>query len=176
MRVLTWGIVVLFGLALGLSAMRVHGSRDERAAIRLAMRAPFADLRRRDAQRLCDDFTPAVDARLAPGTGGCDTQVGAALRLARNAAVYLAAPEPAPPERSSVLRISWKGDRATAASSFARGGANGERRWLLQRVGHRWRIATPMRLDVRADCPHRASGERACPYMISMGFVPAAVG
>jgi hypothetical protein len=33
-----------------------------------------------------------------------------------------------------------------------------------------------MRLDVRADCPHRASGERACPYMISMGFVPAAVG
>jgi hypothetical protein len=76
MRVLTWGIVVLFGLALGLSAMRVHGSRDERAAIRLAMRAPFADLRRRDAQRLCDDLTPAVDARLAPGTGGCDTQVG----------------------------------------------------------------------------------------------------
>jgi hypothetical protein len=175
MRVLTWGIVVLFGLVLGVSAMSVHGSRDERAAIRLAVRAPFADLRRRDARRLCDDFTPAVDARLAPGTGGCDTQVGAALRFAHNAAVYVAAPEPAPPGRPSVLRIFWKGDRATAVSSFA-GGGTGERRWLLQRVGHRWRIATPMRLDVRADCPHRPSSARACPYMLSMGFAHAAVG
>ena len=75
MRMLTWGIIVLFGLDMGLAAMRVHGSRNERAAIRRAVRAPFADLRRRDARRLWADFTPAVDARLAPGSGSCPARL-----------------------------------------------------------------------------------------------------
>ncbi len=171
MRMLTWGIV-LFGLGMGLATMRVHGSRNERAAIMRAVRAPFADLRRRDARRLCADLTPAVDARLAPGNGSCPARLSQTFDPTRNAAEYLAAPEPAPPSRLSVTRISWHGDQASAVSSYP-GIAGSERHWRLQRVRQRWRIATPARLDMRSDCQHQQFGGHACVNAMSIRFAHA---
>jgi hypothetical protein len=175
MRMLTWGIIALFGLGMGLAAMRVHDSRNERAAIRRAVRAPFADLRRRDALRLCADFTPAVDARLAPGNGSCPARLTQTLDLTRSASGYVAAPEPTPPSRLSVTRISWQGDQASAVSSYP-GIAGSERHWRLQRVGQRWRIATPARLDMRSGCQHRQFGGHACVNAMSIRFAHAAAG
>jgi hypothetical protein len=168
MRMLTWGIVALFGFA-GLAAMSVHGSKDERSAIRLAVRAPFADVRQRDARRLCEDFTPAVDARLAPGSGGCDARVGRTFRITHGAAVNLQTSELASSGTLRVTRISWSGDRATAVSSYP-GNPGSERRWRLQRIDHVWRIATPARLGVRADCRRRISEVQTCAYAMAVRF------
>jgi len=167
MRMLTWGIVVLFGFA-GLAAMSVRGSTDERSAIRLAVRAPFADARRHDALRLCADFTPTVDARLAPGNGDCDARVARTFRLTRGAALDLRASERASPRRLRVAQITWSGDHATAVSSYP-GSPGSERRWRLQRIDHVWRIATAATLDIRADC-RRRSVVQSCVYAMAMRF------
>jgi hypothetical protein len=174
MRVLTWGIVALFGLGVGMEALAVHGSRDERAAIRRALRAPLADLRRRDARALCEDFTPDADKRLAGG-GGCVTRVDALLRQAAQGAQYVPVVESAPTSRLTVRRITRRGDRATAVS-FRAGDPGSERRWRLERLGERWRIATPATLDRLADCPRHPSRARSCVYAIALRFAAAAGG
>jgi hypothetical protein len=107
MRVVTWGIVAIFGLGIGLGVLEVHGSTDQRAAIRHAVRSPLADLRRRDARALCTDFTPAVDARLTAGRGGCESRVSEIFRTSPSAAQYVLASETSSPQRLAVTHISW---------------------------------------------------------------------
>jgi len=174
MRILIWGIVALFGFGVAIEALSVHGSRDERAAIRRALRAPLADLRRRDAHALCEDFTPDVDKRLA-GRGGCVTRVDALLRQAAQGAKYVPVVESAPGRRQTVTHISWQGNRATAVSLRA-GDAAGKRRWRLQRLAGRWRIATPASLDMEADCPHPASAAQSCVHALALRFGSVARG
>ncbi len=157
---------------MGLGVLEVHGSTDERAAIRHALRSPLADLRRRDARALCTDFTPAVDARLTAGGGGCESRVGEIFRQFQSAAQYVLASESSSPQRLAVTRISWYGKRASAVSSEP-GVPGSERLWRLQMLAGRWRIATPADLDVRADCSH-PFGARACVYAIALRFGPGA--
>jgi hypothetical protein len=173
MRIATWGIVALFGFGLGLSVLEVHGSTNERVAIRHAVRSPFVDLRRRDARALCMDFTPAVDARLTAGSGSCDSRVGELFHRTQHAAAYVLASASSRPQRLDVTRISWQGDHASAVSSEP-GVAGSERHWRLQMLAGRWRIATPADLDMRPDCTRHPFGARACVYAIALRFGAAA--
>jgi hypothetical protein len=159
-------MVVVFGLAAAFAAISVHGSADERAAIRHAVRAPLLDLRRRDARALCDDFTAGVEAHLAPG-GGCDSRLAQDFRLAGVADLYPPIDRTAPASHMHVTAISWHGDRASATSFFS-GDRASVRHWRLRRVGRTWRIATPATLQLRADCPRRAPVKQVCAYAVSM--------
>jgi hypothetical protein len=172
MRILIWGIVALFGFGVCVEALAVRGSTDERAAIRRALRAPLADLRRRDARALCEDFTPEVDKRLARG-GDCDRAVAALLHGTTAGGRYVPVVESAPAQRSTQWRITWRGDRATAVSLHA-GDPAGGRRWRLQQLGGRWRIATTATLDRRTDCPPGASDARSCVYAVALRFAALA--
>lgn len=172
MRVLIWGMIVVFGFAVSVAAISVHGSVDERAAIRRAVRAPLLDLRHRDASRLCDDFTVAAEAHIASGAGSCDSRLAEDFRIARTAVLY---PSPDGRELLSRLRvnaISWSGNRATAISSYP-GARSSVRHWRLQRVGDAWRIATPATLRLRAQCPGLPPIEHACTYALSMRLAGA---
>jgi hypothetical protein len=173
MRILTWGIVALFGLGVGVEVLAVHGSRDERAAIRRALRAPLTDLRRGDARALCEDFTPDVDKRLAGGAG-CDRRVAALLHRTPSGMRYVPVVESRSTLRLTVRRLTWRDNHATAVS-FRAGDPGSERRWRLRRLGERWRIATPATLVRRADCPRLPSGARSCTYAIALRFA-AVVG
>lgn len=166
MRMLLWGIITVCGLALIGCAIDVHGSRDERAAIKRAVRAPSADLRRRNARALCQDFTPAVDAHLAPGrSSDCEAQVRRLFHVTQDAAEYVPPRQRPLPARLKVMNISWDGDHATATTG-APGAPAGERRWRLEMLGHRWRIATPTKLEMRSDCQHHLFGTQACAYVM----------
>jgi hypothetical protein len=168
-RVLIWGIVLVLGLAGAVAAISVHGSADERAAIRHALRAPLLDLRRRDARRLCGDFTVAAEAHIAPGAGSCHSRLAEDFRLARAAAIYPRTDATALASGLQVTGISWHDDRATATSSYA-GDPASARHWRLQRVGEAWRIATPATLQMQADCRRPEPAKRDCAYALSLRF------
>jgi hypothetical protein len=169
MRMLVLGIVGLSGLGWVVQSVGVHGSTNERAAIRRALRAPFADLKRRDARALCDDFTPSVAAGLTRGADGddCEQRVSALFVRARGAGEYVA-PNGGPASgRLTVSAIRWRGDRATVASSDR---ASGPGSLQLELRALRWRIATPARLEVRADCDDHPFGAPGCVYAASLHF------
>jgi hypothetical protein len=168
MRVVLWGIIALVGLGLLLESIGVHGSKDERAAIRRAVRAPLADLQRRDARSLCDDFTPAVDADFADGHGSdCESNVDYAFQMTKNEAAY--APPPELPSRLQVTEISWHGSHGAAVSVYP-GKPDSMRQWKLAMLDHRWRIETPAKLELQADCQHHLLGTRACVRVMLMRF------
>jgi hypothetical protein len=167
MRMLIWGIVGLSGLGLAVQSIGVHGSTDERAAIRRAIHAPFADLKRRDAQALCEDFTPSVAAQLASGAGGCERRVSALFRLAQSGAEYVQPGDGLARGRLAVSAIHWRGSRATAAVG-GRPQAGGVHDWRLDMRARRWRITTPIRLEVRKDCSAHPFGASGCVYALSM--------
>jgi hypothetical protein len=170
MRVSLWGIVVLFGLGLAVATIGVHGSTDERGAIKRAIHSPFADLQRRNARALCDDFTPAVSARLAGGQGSnCQAQVSRVFALTANAAEYLPAGEQPPHSGVKVVDVSQSGNRA-AAVSILPGAAAEEHRLQLRMLARRWEIATPAKLEMRSDCGHPALGKGDCAYAMSLSF------
>jgi hypothetical protein len=162
-------MIVVFGFAVCVAAISVHGSADERAAIRRAVRAPMLDLRRRNARGLCDDFTAGAKAHIAPGAGSCDAKLVEDFRLARAVAVYPPADGTALARGLRVTEISWHDDRATASSSYA-GDRSSVRHWHLRRVGQDWRIATPATLQVQADCRALQPAKRACAYALSLRF------
>ncbi len=174
MRVLIWGMVVVFGFAAAIAAISVHGSADERAAIRHAVRAPLLDLRRRDARALCDDFTAGVEAHLTPG-GGCDSRVARDFRLAAVADLYPSVDRTAPASRMRVTAISWHGDRASA-TSYLPGERASVRHWRLRRVGPAWRIATPATLRLQPDCQRGAPVRQVCAYAVSMRLADESPG
>jgi hypothetical protein len=174
-RVLIWGTVVVFGFAVCAVAISVHGSADERAAIKRAVRAPLHDLRRRDARGLCGDFTAAAQAHIVPGAGSCDSRLAHEFHMPRAAALYSSARQTAPAPRLRVTAISWHGDWATAVSSYS-GERASEYHWRLRRVDGRWRVATPATLRLRADCTRPAPVARNCADALSMPFASGASG
>jgi hypothetical protein len=165
-------MIAVCGVAAAVGTISVHGSADERAAIRRAVRAPLLDLRRRDARSLCDDFTAGAEAHIAPGAGSCDSRLAADFRVAR--ATILSAPTEGSPlaSRLRVNAISWHGSRATAVSSYS-GDRSSVRHWRLQHVGDTWRIATPATLRLQADCRRLQPVKRTCTYALSMRFAGA---
>jgi hypothetical protein len=170
MRMLILGIVGLSGLGLAVQSIGVHGSTDERAAIRHAVRAPFADLQRRNADALCEDFTPGVAAHLASGAGGdCELRASALFRLARDAGEYVPVGAGARQRRPAMTTIHWHGDRATAGSSSSAGAGSADA-WHLEMHARRWRIATPARLEMREDCGNHPFGAAGCVYAVSLRF------
>jgi hypothetical protein len=168
------GIVGLSGVGWVVQSVGVHGSTDERAAIRRALRAPFADLKRRDARALCDDFTPSVAAGLASGAAGsnCEQRVGALFVRARGAGEYFSPGDRPASGRLAVSAIRWRGNSATAPlRAQPEGLAGGSLRLELR--DRRWRIATPARLEARTDCAgHPVSGP-GCVYAVSLHFAGA---
>jgi hypothetical protein len=113
-------------------AIGVHGSTDERGAIKRAIHSPFADLQRRNARALCHDFTPAVSAQLAGGRGlSCQAQVSRVFALTANAAEYLPAGEQPPHSAVEIIDVSQSGNRA-AAVSILPGAAAEKHRLQLQ--------------------------------------------
>lgn len=174
MRILILGIVGLSGLGWAVQSVGVHGSTNERTAIRRALHAPLADLKRRDARALCGDFTPSAAAHLASSTAGgdCEQRVSTLFARTRGAGEYLS-PSGGPAHgRLSLSAISWRGDRATAASSDNRGGV-GRGSLRLEMYAQRWRIATPARLELRADCGGHPFGASGCVDAISLRFAGA---
>ena len=164
------GIVGLSGLGFAVQSVGVHGSTNERAAIRRALRAPFADLKRRDARALCDDFTPSVAAHLTSGAGGdCKQRVSTLFVRAHGAGEYVSAREGSAPGRLTPSTIQWRGDRATAVSSDRLSGV-GRESLKLELQAQRWRIATPARLELRDDCAALAFGGSDCVDAISLRF------
>jgi hypothetical protein len=170
MRMLILGIVGLSGLGWAVQSIGVHGSTDERAAIRHAVHAPLADLQRRDAGALCEDFTPAVAAQLVDGpSGDCKQRVNVFFERARSAGEYVAPSNRATRGALAITAIHWRGDSATAASSY-RTEAVGGHAWRLEMDGLRWRIATPARLEMHADCVGHPFGAAGCVYALSLRF------
>jgi hypothetical protein len=147
MRILIWGIVGLSGLGFAVQAVGVHGSTDERAAIRHAVRAPFDDLRRRDARALCEDFAPSVAAHLTASSERCAAAV--ASLLGRRA---IGPGHPAVGRPVRVADIDRRGRRASAEVLFEDSLQTAPRRLRLQMIGRHWRIATPASLRLRSDC------------------------
>lgn len=161
-------IAALVTLGLVVQVLKVHGSKDERSAIRHALRAPLSDFRRRDGRALCADFTPSVGAHFAAGNGAdCESNVARMFRLTRDEPASLSWRES--PSRLRITDISWHGDRATAASIYS-GRPASEKRWRLGMLDGRWRIETPARLEVRADCRHHSGGRRVCVSSLWMRF------
>ncbi|HEX3911670.1 MAG TPA: hypothetical protein VHW67_13320 [Solirubrobacteraceae bacterium] len=170
MRILIWGIVGLSGLGFAVHALGVHGSTDERAAIRRAVRAPFADLRHHDARELCEDFVPSVAAHLSSDPGGCPAAVAALFALGTHDAEYVAAEDrPAQGRRLQVGSIDWRG-RSASADLIEAGRRSDRRRWQLRMVGRRWRLVTPARLQMRSDCRHHPFGVPGCIDALSLQF------
>jgi hypothetical protein len=171
MRILILGIVGLSGLGWAVQSVGVHGSTNERAAIRRALRAPFADLKRRDARALCDDFTPSVAAGLAsgPAASSCEQRVSALFARARGAGEYVSPGDRPASGRLAVSAIRWRGNNATAPSRAQSDGlAGGSLRLELRAL--RWRIATPARLEARTDCAGHPVGGPDCVYALSLRF------
>jgi hypothetical protein len=169
-RILLWGIVVMVGLGVLLEAVDVHGARDERAAIRHAIKSSFADLKRRDAHALCGDFTPSAAAFLSPAPGRrCEVRVHGAFatdEAGHGGAIPYGTPSSA---HLRVLDIHWHGDSATADALDP--SAPGERQTLrLSLLGRRWRLATPARLEMQARCQGPPVGARTCIRAMSMRF------
>lgn len=170
MRILIVGIVGLSGLGWAIQSVGVHGSTNERAAIRRALRAPFADLKRRDARALCDDFTPSVAAHLTAGGGGnCERRVSALFVRTRDAGEYISPGAGPAHGRVALSAISWSGDRAMVATNDKSGGA-GRASLQLEMYAQRWRIAQPARLELRVDCAGHAFGGSGCVDAISLRF------
>jgi hypothetical protein len=167
---LIWGIVGLSGLGLGLQAINVHGSIDERPAIEQAVRAPLRDLRRRDPQALCEDFTTAVASHLTQAAGDCVTQVRRLFRLADTEGEYVLTQGPATARHFVLASVRWRGDRATAAAAGIAQSAATPDRWELERISSRWRIATPVWLQMRPVCRPRAPAAVHCPGALTMRF------
>lgn len=167
MRMLIWGIVGLSGLALGVQAVGVHGSTNERPAIERAVRAPLRDLRRRDPRALCEDFTPAVASHLTRAAGDCVTRVRRLFALAAAEGEVVLAESPAASGRLALRSISWHGDRATADADGTAQPMVADR-WRLERVRSRWRIATPTWLQMRSVCSPPAPAAEHCPGALSM--------
>jgi hypothetical protein len=167
MRLLIWGIVGLSGLGLVIQMIGVHGSTNEQAAIARAVRAPFQDLRRRDARALCEDFTPTVAAKLTSIEGSCASHVGRLFARSAGDAEYV------PPQgllsrgRVEVRAIRVHDDRATA-DSVGPGEPALVRHWQLTRVDGRWRIATAATLQMQSDCGHHPFGGAGCLDVLSM--------
>jgi hypothetical protein len=169
MRSLIWGIVGLCGLGAAVQLIGVHGATDERAAIRRAVRAPFQDLRRRDASALCADFTSPVAAHLVAASGSCPSRVDRLFQSSRDGVELVPYQSLAAKGRGSVTAIHWAGDRAWARSPLP-GATDGSRRWQLLREGGRWRISTPMTLSVRSDCNGHLLGTSGCVAAYSIGL------
>jgi hypothetical protein len=161
MRLLISGIIVLSGLAFAVQMLEVHGATDEQAAIRRAVREPFRDLRRRDARALCEDFTPAVADHLIAAGGSCAARVSRLFSLSARHAEYLPARDRVAVGPLDVRAIAWDGARARASSTGS-GDAGHELRWRLSLLRGRWRIATPMTLQLRPDCTDRPLHSSAC--------------
>jgi hypothetical protein len=167
MRLLISGIVVLSGLGLAIQLIGVHGSTDEQAAVRRAVRAPFQDLRRRDARALCEDFTPAVAARLTSIDGGCSSHVGELFVRSARDAEYVPSQGLLSRGHFEVRAIRVHEDRATA-ESVGPGKPALVRHWQLRRVHGRWRIATPATLQMQSDCDQHPFGGAGCLDVLSM--------
>jgi hypothetical protein len=145
----------------------VHGSTDEQAAITRAVRAPFQDLRRRDARALCEDFTPAVAAKLTSIEGSCASHVGRLFARSARDAEYVPSHGLLSHGRVEVRAIHLDDDRATA-DSVGPGEPALVRHWLLARVDGRWRIATPATLQMQSDCGQHPFGGAGCLDVLSM--------
>jgi hypothetical protein len=167
MRLLIWGIVGLSGLGLVIQLIGVHGSTDEQAAITRAVRAPFQDLRRRDARALCEDFTPAVAAKLTSTEGSCAGHVGRLFARSARDAEYVPSQGLLSHGRVEVRAIRLHDDRATA-DSVGPGTPARVRHWQLARVEGRWRIATPATLQMQSDCDRHPFGGAGCLDVLSM--------
>jgi len=167
MRLLIWGIVGLCCLGAVIQLVGIHGSANEQAAIRRAVRAPFQDLRRRDAHALCDDFTPAVAAELAASGGSCAARVGWLFRLSASNAEYVPSQGLLSRGRVEVTTIHQDGDRATA-DTVGPGTPALARHWQLVLVHGRWRIATPATLQLSSDCKRHPFGAPGCLDVLSM--------
>ncbi len=167
MRLLIWGIVGLSGLGLIVQLIGIHGSTDEQAAIRRAVRAPFQDLRRRDARALCEDFTPAVAADLTSVGGSCASRVGQLFQLSARDAEYVPSQGVLSHGRIEVTSIHMHEGRATA-DSVGPGKPALVRHWQLTLVHGRWRIATPATLEVQSDCEQHPFGASGCLDVLSM--------
>jgi hypothetical protein len=167
------GIVGLSGLGWAVQSVGLHGSINERAAIRRALRAPFADLKQRNARALCDDFTPSVAAHLAGGAGGdCEQRVSVLLMRARGAGEYVSPNDGPARGRLAFGAIRWHGDRATAAANDRSASLGGES-LQLDLHAQQWRIATPARLELRTDCAGHRLGGPGCVDAISLRFARA---
>lgn len=165
---LIWGIVGLSGLSFAVQAIDVHGSTNERAAIKRAVRAPHADLKRRDARALCEDFTPSAAAQLAGDRGqSCERRVSAFFRRAHGAGEYVPPNQRTTGGRLAVGAIHWGADRATAISGA---GAGNGRTVRLELLAKRWRITTPASLALLTDCRAHPFGTPGCIYAISLQF------
>jgi hypothetical protein len=145
----------------------VHGSTDERSAITRAVRAPFQDVRRRDASALCEDFTPAVAAKLTSIEGSCASQVGGLFASSAQDAEYVPSQGLLSHGRVEVRAIRLHDDRATA-DSVGPGMPARVRHWQLARVDGYWRIATPATLQMQSDCHQHAFGGTGCLDVLSM--------
>jgi hypothetical protein len=167
MRLLIWGIVGLSGLGLVIQLIGVHGSTDEQAAIRRAVRAPFQDLRRHDARALCEDFTPAVAAKLTSIDGSCSSHVGELFARSARDAEYVPSQGLLSRGRFEVRMIRVHGDRATA-DSVGPGEPALVHHWQLALVDGRWRIATPATLEMQSDCDQHPFGGAGCLDVLSM--------
>lgn len=167
MRLLISGIVALSGLGLAIQLIGVHGTTDEQAAIRRAVRAPFQDLRRRNARALCGDFTPAVAAKLTSIDGSCASHVGELFARSARDAEYVPSQGLLSHGRVEVRAIRLHDDRATA-ESVGPGKPALVRHWQLTRVNGRWRIATPATLQMQSDCDQHPFGGAGCLDVLSM--------
>ncbi len=166
-RTLTVGMIVLFGLGAVAAVLAVHGSSDERAAIRAAVRAPFADLRDDDARALCMDFTPAAAAALMHGAD-CARRVQAMLARALGAAPREREEQLLASPRATVSDISWHGGNGQAL--LRRGAGVQAQRLRLTLLDGRWRLATPASLHLRADCASGLPAARACAGAVALRF------
>jgi len=158
------------GLGLLLEAVDVHGARDERAAIRHAIRSSFADLNRRDAGALCRDFTPSAAAALAVAGGTrCEARVHGAFAIDGAGSERPFDADTPSSAHLKVLDIHWHGGSATADAVDPR--TPGDRHRLrLVLLDARWRLATPARLEMQARCQNPPAGGRACVREMSMRF------
>lgn len=121
--------------------------KGEGAAIARGVRILLKDIVRRDVVGFCDDVTPAVADRLGAGQS-CKSRAGSKFAMARRGTEYYAPSEL--PRGLVIQEIRWDGKHGSAVTTWPWPDIRDKVHVILEKVGVRWLIATPVLLvDVR---------------------------
>ncbi len=168
-------LLVLIGIGVLAGVGAVNGSTSDEA-IKSAAVAPYADFASKDAKSLCEDFVPAVAAKLARSVSAGKGCAEAAAEAFARYEVLVLGPEPTATVRTVYSRLH----RAWVELLFGRGETL---QVEVKRVAGRWRVSSAAFLslftcpDVPATTCHPGSKVLwlASIESAEMTFIPKAV-
>ena len=135
-------VIAVIAVSVPIASCGIAG-QGERSAIAQGIRASLGDFMRHDSAAFCHDFTPAVADRLGAGQS-CETRVRSKFAVTGRSVEYYAPSEL--PRGLVIQHIDWEGKRGNAVTTWPWPDIRHKVHVILERVGERWLIATPVSL------------------------------